>query len=83
VAVRPEKISLSRQRPAAADNWAQGVIREIAYLGEMSVFLVRLESGREVRATLVNQTRKPDEQFSRDMPVYLSWDASSPVIGSA
>ncbi|HEY6452183.1 MAG TPA: ABC transporter ATP-binding protein, partial [Steroidobacteraceae bacterium] len=46
VAVRPEKISLSRQRPAAADNWAQGVIREIAYLGEMSVFLVRLESGR-------------------------------------
>jgi putrescine transport system ATP-binding protein len=83
VAVRPEKISLSRQAPAAADNWAQGVIREIAYLGDLSVFLVRLESGREVRATLANHTRKPEEQFSRDMPVYLSWDASSPVIGSA
>ncbi len=83
VAVRPEKINLSRQAPAAADNWAQGVIREIAYLGDLSVFLVRLESGREVRATLANHTRKPEEQFSRDMPVYLSWDASSPVIGSA
>jgi putrescine transport system ATP-binding protein len=58
------------------------VIREIAYLGEMSVFLVRLESGREVRATLANNTRKREEHFGREMPVYLSWDASSPVIGS-
>jgi putrescine transport system ATP-binding protein len=82
VAVRPEKINLSREAPATADNWAQGVIREIAYLGDWSVFLVRLESGREVRATLANSTRKPEEQFSRDMPVYLSWDASSPVIGT-
>ena len=82
VAVRPEKINLSRQAPPDPDNWAKGVIREIAYLGDLSVFLVRLESGREVRATLANNTRKPEEQFSRDMPVYLSWDASSPVIGS-
>jgi putrescine transport system ATP-binding protein len=82
VAVRPEKITLSREAPAATDNWAQGVIREIAYLGDWSVFLVRLESGREVRATLANSTRKPEEHFSRDMPVYLSWDASSPVIGT-
>jgi putrescine transport system ATP-binding protein len=82
VAVRPEKINLSRQAPTAADNWARGVIREIAYLGEMSVFLVRLESGREVRATLANNTRKREEHFGREMPVYLSWDASSPVIGS-
>jgi putrescine transport system ATP-binding protein len=82
VAVRPEKITLSREAPAGPDNWARGVIREIAYLGDLSVFLVRLESGREVRATLANSTRKPEEQFSRDMPVYLSWDASSPVIGT-
>jgi putrescine transport system ATP-binding protein len=82
VAVRPEKINLSRAQPEARDNWARGVIREIAYLGDLSVFLVRLESGREVRATLANSTRKPEEQFERDTPVYLSWDASSPVIGT-
>ncbi|HXP04960.1 MAG TPA: polyamine ABC transporter ATP-binding protein [Steroidobacteraceae bacterium] len=82
VAVRPEKITLSREPPQAADNWARGVIREIAYLGELSVFLVRLESGLDVRATVANSSRKPEESFSRDLPVYLSWDASSPVIGS-
>jgi putrescine transport system ATP-binding protein len=82
VAIRPEKINLSREPPPSPDNWARGVIREIAYLGELSVFLVRLESGREIRATLANSARKPEEQFLRDMPVYLSWEASSPVIGN-
>ena len=82
VAVRPEKIVISRVEPGVADNWARGVIREIAYLGDWSVYLVRLESGREVRATLANSTRKPEEQFEREQPVYLCWDASSPVIGT-
>jgi putrescine transport system ATP-binding protein len=82
VAVRPEKIVLSREQPSGPDNWAQGVIREIAYLGDWSVYLVRLNSGREVRATLANSTRKPEEQFVREQPVYLCWDPGSPVIGS-
>ncbi|HEY1589079.1 MAG TPA: polyamine ABC transporter ATP-binding protein [Rhodanobacter sp.] len=82
VAVRPEKIVLSREAPSAVDNWASGVVREIAYLGDWSVYLIRLPSGRDVRATLANSTRKPEEQFEREQPVYLSWDASSPVIGS-
>jgi len=81
VAIRPEKLALGRERPAGADNWAHGIIRDIAYMGDMSVFMVRLDSGREVRVTQANRTRKPEEQFSWDEPVYLSWDASSPVIG--
>jgi putrescine transport system ATP-binding protein len=81
VAIRPEKLVLGRERPAGGDNWAHGVIRDIAYMGDMSVFMVRLDAGREVRVTQANRTRKPEEQFSWDEPVYLSWDASSPVIG--
>jgi len=81
VAVRPEKIVLSREPPAGADNWAQGTIHDIAYLGDMSVFVIRLGSGREVRVTQANRTRKPEEQFTWDEAVYLSWDASSPVVG--
>ena len=81
VAVRPEKIVLSREQPAGADNWAHGVIRDIAYLGDMSVFVVRLDSGRKVRVTQANRTRKPEELFAWDEAVYLSWDASSPVVG--
>ena len=81
VAVRPEKIVLSREPPAGPDNWAQGTIHDIAYLGDMSVFVIRLSGGREVRVTQANRTRKPEEQFTWDEAVYLSWDASSPVVG--
>ena len=81
VAVRPEKIVLSREPPAGTDNWAHGTIHDIAYLGDMSVFVVRLDSGREVRVTQANRTRKPEEQFAWDEAVYLGWDASSPVVG--
>ncbi len=81
VAVRPEKIVLTRERPSGADNWAQGTIHDIAYLGDLSVFVVRLESGREMRVTQANRTRKSDEQFVWDEAVFLSWDASSPVVG--
>src|SRR5271154_70148 len=81
VAVRPEKIVLTREQPAAADNWAHGTIHDIAYLGDMSVFVVKLDSGREVRVTQANRTRKPEEQFVWDEAVYLTWDASSPVVG--
>jgi len=81
VAVRPEKIVLERERPTSADNWAHGTIHDIAYLGDMTVFLVKLDSGRQVRVTQANRTRKPEEQFVWDEAVYLSWDASSPVVG--
>jgi putrescine transport system ATP-binding protein len=82
VAVRPEKITLQHAAGGGSDNWARGVIREVAYLGDWSVFLVRLDSGREVRATLANQSRQAEQTFQRDMPVYLSWDPSSPVVGT-
>ena len=81
VAVRPEKIELGRERPAATDNWAHGVIHDIAYMGDMTVFVVKLDSGRQVRVMQANRTRKPEEQFAWDEAVYLSWDASSPVVG--
>ncbi|HEX4377831.1 MAG TPA: polyamine ABC transporter ATP-binding protein [Steroidobacteraceae bacterium] len=82
IAVRPEKIAVHREPPSTADNWAQGVVREIAYLGDLSLFLIRLESGREVRVTLANNSRKPEEHFTREMPVFLTWDAASPVVGT-
>ena len=83
VAIRPEKISLSPNGHEPRAQLSRGTIREIAYLGDLSLFLIKLESGREVRVTLANSSRKPEEQFARETPVFLSWDASSPVVGSS
>lgn len=83
VALRPEKISISRERPEGEDNQVQGVVAEIAYLGDMSIYLVRLPTGRTVRVTQPNIRRQAavsSERITWDEQVWLSWDAASPVV---
>lgn len=79
-AIRPEKIEIAREEPASKDNRARGVVRDIAYMGDLSIYLVKIESGRMVRVTLPNTVRQLSERISWDETVWLSWDASSPVI---
>ncbi len=82
VAIRPEKMVLTREAPSSSANWARGVIQEIAYMGDLSIYVVRLANGRDVRVTQVNVVRKGEERFTWDDEVYLSWDGSSPVVGT-
>jgi putrescine transport system ATP-binding protein len=79
-AVRPEKITLSREKPADADNWASGVVRDIAYMGDVSIYLLRLDSGKIVRVTQPNVYRHADDRITWDERVYMHWHASSPVV---
>ena len=86
-AVRPEKISMTRQPPGSAaqaspdtENVARGRVRGIAYMGDASVYLVALDSGREVRVTLPNSARDTERRIGPDELVFLSWQAGSPVV---
>ncbi|HEX5160552.1 MAG TPA: polyamine ABC transporter ATP-binding protein [Steroidobacteraceae bacterium] len=81
-AIRPEKINLLRTPPAdAAENCVKGVVKEIAYMGDMSIYLVKIESGKTVRVTQPNVERlSDDERILWDETVWLSWHASSPVV---
>ena len=82
VAVRPEKIRLTRERPDGdGDNRVQGTVAEVAYRGDQSVYLVRLVNGRQVRVTQPNALRQgAGGRIRWDEPVWLSWDSSSPVV---
>jgi len=82
VALRPEKIQVSRDRPdGSGDNRVQGTVSEIAYRGDQSVYLVRLAGGRQVRVTQPNTLRQgAGERIRWDDAVWLSWDSSSPVV---
>jgi putrescine transport system ATP-binding protein len=82
VAIRPEKIQLLRERPAGTDNHAQGTVRDVAYMGDMSIYLVVLPGGRELRVTRANLQRKEEEAFDSGDAVWLAWDAASPVVGT-
>ncbi|HTE40792.1 MAG TPA: polyamine ABC transporter ATP-binding protein [Steroidobacteraceae bacterium] len=79
-AIRPEKIEIATSRPLSQQNVAQGVVQEIAYMGDSSVYLVRLASGKVVRVTQPNIRRHDEEAVTWDQTVYLHWHPSSPVI---
>jgi putrescine transport system ATP-binding protein len=79
-AIRPEKITLSIEKPPQHDNLARGVVKEIAYMGDMSVYLVKLDSGKVVRVTQPNVYRHADDLVTWDQSVYLHWHSSSPVV---
>jgi putrescine transport system ATP-binding protein len=83
-AIRPEKIQITRAQRSdgavAADNTASGTVKEIAYMGDMSIYLVRLDSGSMVRVTLPNVMRGTERPIAREERVALSWHGSSPVV---
>jgi putrescine transport system ATP-binding protein len=79
-AIRPEKVHIGREKPAAADNWATAVVSDIAYMGDLSVYLLRLNSGKVVRVTQPNIFRHAEDRITWDERVYLSWHPSSPVV---
>jgi putrescine transport system ATP-binding protein len=82
VALRPEKIALTRERPDGdGDNRVAGVVAEVAYRGDQSVYLVKLATGRMMRVTQPNTLRQGSGDRVRwDDRVWLSWDSSSPVV---
>ena len=86
-AIRPEKIAIAREAPTPPDaggsqeaNVVRGSVKDVAYLGDMSVYLVQIESGKLVRVTRPNVMRGTQDRIAASETVYLSWHASSPVV---
>ena len=78
-AVRPEKVFMSTAPPEGTDNVVRGAVQDIAYLGDLSIYLVKLPTGKVVRVTQPNTSRHA-EAITWDQQVYLTWDPSSPVV---
>ena len=83
IAIRPEKIMISATPPAGNRNCTKGVVHEIAYLGDMSVYYVKLESGKIIQASLPNLLRLSERDVKWDDEVYLFWRAENGVVFAA
>jgi len=81
VAVRPEKIRLARHDLANdLPNRSSGVIKEIAYLGDISIFHIQLDSGRLVQVTMPNLDRWDEEDLTWGDRVNIGWKANAGVV---
>ena len=78
VAIRPEKIKLSRRGPASdavnatAINRLEGVVTDVSYLGGFTTYKVKLDSGAVVRSSMANTARLDIDAYSASQRV-VAW----------
>ena len=81
LALRPEKIAITRERPTGG-NMVEGVVKDLAYFGKDSLYRITLPSGGLVQVHAVN-TRRGDEAarvadwYDR---VWLSFDPGAAIV---
>ncbi len=76
VAVRPEKIRVYEQH-RDLPNRIHGVIEEIAYLGDVSIYHVKLASGKTIQFTQSNVQALAEQPLTWGQEVALGWSADS------
>ena len=81
VALRPEKILLSKEAPAAAGRTVlRGTVHDLGYFGNLSVYRVELPTGRILQVSAQNRVRTARKTVEWDDEVFVSWDAGSAVV---
>jgi putrescine transport system ATP-binding protein len=79
VAIRPEKIHLTKQALSEPYNCVKGTVKGIAYMGNLSIYLVQLDNGKQIKVTMQNQVRAAEAMIDWDDRVTVTWHANSPV----
>ena len=80
VAVRPEKMRLTREPPRDGQNLLAGEVWDIGYLGDWTVYRVRLDSGAIVRVSRANASRFVEAPVTWEERVHLSFAPDAAVI---
>ncbi|MET0169483.1 MAG: ABC transporter ATP-binding protein [Aliihoeflea sp.] len=79
-AVRPEKIRISSQRPESAVNAVEGEVWDIGYLGDMTVYNVKLPDGQIVRSSQLNAQRTTADPLTWNDRAWLAFPADAGVV---
>ena len=79
-AIRPEKVGISAEKPAASENSYQGKILDIAYLGNISTYHVELPSGHIIKAQTANTQRLSERGLTWEDTVWVYFQGSAGVL---
>ena len=80
VAIRPEKVKISKEKPNKKNNWAFGIVEDVVYLGDVSIYYVRTELNKMLLATETNLVRAAERAIQWEDKVYLSWEQENGII---
>ncbi len=84
VAVRPEKIFISKETPEAEQRTVtRGVVLDLGYFGNLSVYRVKLATGTVLQVSAQNRVRSAQHRVEWDDEVFISWDDASAILLNA
>ena len=79
LALRPEKLNISKDKPAAA-NVLPGQVIDIGYLGNLSTYHVQLDKGPMVKVQMTNARRIARRDITWEDRVWVSFSETSGVV---
>ena len=80
IAVRPEKIEISKLRPDVGVNLFTGKVKEIAYFGSYNTYIVVATDGTKVKITEANTSRQELSDITWEDDVYFWWGDRSAIV---
>jgi spermidine/putrescine ABC transporter ATP-binding subunit len=81
VAMRPEKLRLSKECPSGTKNSVQGVIKNTTYLGDRRHYYVAVQGCDKPLAVATQEVQESGNQsFEQDGPIWLSWADDSVML---
>lgn len=80
VAIRPEKMRLCQDYREDGINQIKGVVEDIAYLGDVSIYRVRVGPGTLVEMTLTNVQPRTEQALTWEQEVAMEWSPTSGVV---
>ena len=81
VAVRPERVRISRQPPLPGlDNCVAATVVDIGYFGDSSVYKLRIRDGSLIKAAIANLGSGGDGAIAVDEQVWLAWPAEAATV---
>ncbi len=80
VAVRPEKIRLSREKPEGEVNQVKGTVRDRSYFGSFTVYNLELEGGRRLKVSESNVERHRADAPDEGQVAWATWPDTAQVV---
>lgn len=81
IAVRPEKIFISQHEPDNdEDTRLSGIVEDLGYFGNLSLYRIRLPSGKIVLVSAQNRRRSVERFVEWEDQVFISWRRRSAVV---
>ena len=79
--IRPEKLLISKEQPTLEGHTVtRGVVEDLAYYGNRSIYRVRSQNNRVIQVSAQNYQRSAELLLEWDDEVFLSWQSSCSVV---